>query len=248
MSANKLKLNEDKTELMLVGTGSKLKHITVKAVDLGNQIIPTSNHLKNLGILMDSGLTMEKHISHLCKTCYLKLRRIAQIRPYITTEAANKLVCSFVLSRLDYCNSLLVAIPDKKLQQLQQIQNNAARLVSQVSKREHVTPIFKDLHWLPVASRIKYKIACITYQCQSVPEFPSYLKDAITPYKPSRSLRSANKKLLVKPRVSLKTYGERSFYFQSAAIWNDLPVEIQSAKSVASFKSKLKTYYYTLSF
>ena len=197
---------------------------------------------------MDLNLTLDKYISNLRKICYLELRKIAQIRHYLTSETTIKLVCSFVLSRLDYCNSLLAGLPECKINRLQQIQNNAARLVKRVKKREHITPILKDLHWLPIHFRTHYKILSLTFQCMNTPDFPDYLKKFTETYTPSRQLRSSVKNILVKPRYKLETYGKRTFKFQSADLWNKLPEELKNTDTLASFKSNLKTYLFKTAF
>ena len=175
MLSNKLKLNGEKTEIMIVGTHAKVQALKTSKITVCDEQIEVSHNVKNLGIVVDTNLTMEKHISHIRKVCYFELRKIAKIRPFFTVEATNKLICAFVLSRLDYCNSLMVGLPDNKIYKLQQVQNNAARLVSRTTKRDHITPILKDLHWLPVKSRIEYKILSIVFQAQYDPLFPNYI-------------------------------------------------------------------------
>ena len=132
MTANKLKLNEDKTEIMLVGSAPKLQSLNLSSVELCGQTIIVSGAVRNLGVMFDSNLIMDKHISHLRKTCYNELRKISHLRPYLSSNSTNKLVCSFVTSRIDYCNSLLAGLPVSQLNKLQQIQNNAARLVKRI--------------------------------------------------------------------------------------------------------------------
>ena len=246
MSSNKLKLNESKTEIILIGTTQKLKSLDIKMVDICGEDISISTKVRNLGVIMDSNLTMAYHISNLRKLCYLELRKISYIRKYITIEATNKLICSFVLSRLDYCNSLHAGITSTQVHKLQQIQNSAARLIMQVPKREHITPTLELLHWLPIKYRILYKIASLVYQCLYDPDFPSYLKEFVYLYKPQRTLRSANKNLLLKPRFKLKTFGTRTFSFQAAEIWNTLPDSILHSQSLSVFKNNLKTYFYNI--
>ena len=203
MVVNKLKLNENKTEVIVTGTPSNVQAVNLSSLKICGQEIHTTSTVKNLGVLLDSGLSMDKHISHLRKTCYHELRKISHIRPYLSKESTTKLVCSLVTSRLDYCNALLAGLPDCKLKKLQQIQNNAARLTMKTSKRDHITPILKELHWLPIQFRIRYKISVIVYQCINNPYYPHYLKDLVKVYTPSRTLRSSYYHLLCTPRCNL---------------------------------------------
>ena len=242
MTTNRLKMNNDKTELTFIGTPSKLKSIDQKSVAVDNVEISLSSNVKNLGVILDSSLSMDKAISHIRKMCYLELRKISQIRSSLSEEATKKLVSAFVISKLDYCNSLFAAIPDGKLHRLQQIQNHAARLVKQISKKESITPVLMDLHWLPVKARIQYKILVYAYQCLNEESFPSYLSSNITFYRPPRALRSATKLTLNKPKANLRYYGERSFFYTGPDLWNRLPFDIQNANSLSNFKSLLKTH------
>ena len=107
-------------------------------------------------------------------------------------------MCSFVLSRLDYCNAPLAGLPATHIAHLQRIQNNAARLVLQKSKRQHVTPLLKQLYWLPIQTRIDYKLATLAFR-HFDDSLPQYLSSRLDIYQPSRSLRSSNDRLLRVP-------------------------------------------------
>ena len=111
---------------------------------------------------------MDVPIKHLCRILFCQLRRLGKIRPFLSTDAANKLAVSFILSRLGYCNSLLTGLPDNKLNRLQCIQNHAARIVLRKPRHVSATSLLRTLHWLPVKARIQYKIACLCFQCLSL--------------------------------------------------------------------------------
>ena len=159
---------------------------------------------------MDESLSLEMQVNQLCKVLYFQLRRISKIRSFLTVDAANTLAVAFILSRLDYCNSLLAGLPDHKLAKLQRIQNSAARLVLRKPRRESATPFLKILHWLPVKARIEYKVSTLCYQCLNSVAMPSYLCELLQTYKPTRTLRSKDSSLLVL-HFSLNTYGKKSF-------------------------------------
>lgn len=131
---------------------------------------------------------------------------------------------------------------------LQLVQNHAARLIKQIPKREHISPVLKELHWLPVKFRIQYKLAILVYQSLYDPLYPSYMKDMLTPYIPSRSLRSSQMNQLRKPIPKLKHYGERAFTFVGPDLWNSLPEDLKSAQSLQIFKNKLKTYLFKMAY
>ena len=155
---------------------------------------------------------MDAHIKYLCRILFCQLRRIGKIRSFLSTDAANKLAVSLILSRLDCCNSLLDGIPGNKLNKLQCIQNRAARLVLHKSRHASASRLLRTLHWLPMKARIHYKIACLCFRCIYQNSMPPYISDLLHPYCPSRTLRSLGASLLTVPCFSLETFGKRSFF------------------------------------
>ena len=99
--------------------------------------------VKNFGVTLDSNLSMSQHISNTCKAAYIQIRHISSIRHLLTTQATQTLVFSLVLSRLDYCNSLLSGCPQYLLDKIQKVQNAAARLVCKAKKSDHIHPILE---------------------------------------------------------------------------------------------------------
>ena len=146
---------------------------------------------------------MKEHINFICKTALLEIRRISTIRHYLTDDATKTPVVSFVLSRIDYCNSLLAGLPQSLVGKLQSVQNCAARLVVSAPPHVHFTPILRHLHWLPVRARIFYETACLCFH--AITSTPAYLSDLLYLYCPSRSLRSsADTRLLKIPLFSAR--------------------------------------------
>ena len=130
MTANKLQLNDNKTEAMIILSNRMSVHSPLPSViHIGDADVPFVSSVKNLGVTLDSNLSMSQHISNTCKAAYIQIRHISSIRHILTTQATQTLVCSLVLSRLDYCNSLLSGCPQYLLDKLQKVQNAAARLV-----------------------------------------------------------------------------------------------------------------------
>jgi hypothetical protein len=203
MINNKLKLNDDKTEALVVGSRSYSNLINSQSLEIGGNCNPFKTCVKDLGVYLDNTLSMHHHISHLCRSSFLALRRIGSIRSYLTESTTAQLVSSFITSRLDYCNATLAGLPAVERNRLQRVQNSAARLVMKKSKRDHVSPLLQRLHWLPIPARIDYKIATLAYR-HFEDSLPPYLSSALSIYHPSRSLRSSSEKLLKVPRKKSK--------------------------------------------
>ena len=241
MDSNKLKLNEDKTEVMLIGNPTKTKGLC-KSISFNSIPIQLATSVRNLGVMLDDAMDMKSCISTMCKSLNFQLYKIASIRQYITPEVTKKLVTSLVLSRLDYCNALLAGLPNCLLSKLQLIQNNAARLIFKKKKSDHVTPFLTELHWLPVEQRIRYKICLLCFKSLHGTA-PSYLSELLPTYVPARTLRSSSDMLCLKQNVLTKNnYGERAFSAIGPKFWNELPFHIRHAPTIECFKSLLKTH------
>jgi len=107
---------------------------------------------------------MKQHLTKVASCCFYHLRRLKQIRRLVGKNVTAQLISAFIFSRLDYCNALLAGLPPTTIEPLQRVQNAAARLVLDLRLRDHVTPALKQLHWLPVASTIKYKLCLLMHQ------------------------------------------------------------------------------------
>ena len=226
MSANFLRLNDDKTEIMLLGSKSSVKKIGTISLCIGQNIIKSSSHAKNIGAIIDNTMNMHMQINNTCRSAWFQLRRIGMIREHLSKQVAEKLIHAFVTSKLDFMNCLLFGTPKCQLIKLQRIQNAAARLVTKTKLREHITPVLINLHWLPIKQRIDYKILLFTYKALNGLA-PQYICDMLTLLQNPRCLRSSNKLLLKVPRSNTATYGDRGFSRASPMLWNSLPEDIK---------------------
>jgi len=180
---------------------------------------------------------MSAHVSAVCRSAYGYLR-------VLLTEAAKTVVHAFISSYLDYCNSLLFGISDNLLWRLRAVQNAAARLVTAGTRRhEHIKPVWRQLHWLPVGQRIEFKLAVLAYKAMNGLS-PQYLADdcQLTSSTGRRQLRSSNVATCEVPttRTSL---GDRSFTVAGPRLWNNLPLNLRDSEHYfLEFCRLLKTH------
>ena len=241
LTSNKLFLNPDKTEFLLIGSRHSRSLLPSTSFTFSSSIISPSTSVRNLGVVFDSNLTFSNHISSICKSCRFAISQLRRVRQSLDLSTSIILANSLVSSRLDFCNSLYAGLTDSSIHRLQLVQNSLARVIfPTVNRRQHITPVLKKLHWLPVSQRILFKIATLTFKSLHA-QSPSYLSDLITPYQPSRTLRSANKHLLTVPTVT-SAAGRRSFSYFAPTLWNSLPLHLRSCTSLSGFRSKLKTH------
>ena len=241
LSSNRLIVNPSKTEYLLVGSShQRAKIISSSLAFKGNILLPSAS-VRNLGVTFDSDLSLTKHISSTCSSSYHIIRQLRQIRSSLDHNTSVLLANALVSSKLDFCNSLLYGLPQSSIHRLQLVQNSLARVVCPLVKRhDHITPTLRRLHWLPINSRITYKIAVITYKTLHQ-QSPSYLHSLLIPYIPTRHLRSSDKLLLTVPSLK-SSAGRRSFSFAAPSIWNSLPFSLRSTTTLQSFRAGLKTH------
>ena len=236
---NMLKCNDSKTEMMIIS--SKYSPIErLIPIKVGDHLISSVTKLRNLGVIMDKHLKMSDHISNVVKIAFLKIREISYYRKFLTPSATKTLIHAYVTSRLDYCNGLLYGLPKDSLNRLQSVLNTAARLVTLTRKYDSITPVLKELHWLPIQFRIKYKVILQVFKSLNGMA-PQYLSNKLV-HKPNTGLRSDNKNLLIPLSARLKLYGDRSFSVAGPRLWNALPDDIRLCQSLDTFKRMLKTH------
>lgn len=245
---NGLQLNPDKSEALVIGTTNQL-HATktsLTTVSIAGVDLPVVDEMKVLGVVLDKRLSFDSHATSVVRACNYHAWAIRHIRHLLSTDLAVTLVCSLILSRLDYCNSVLYGAPSGSIQKLQRVQNTAARITLQAARRAPAEPLLQQLHWLPVRQRIEYKLATLTHKISHT-AMPSYLSIHINSRQPTRQLRSSSKPLLSKPTTRTQ-FADRAFRCSAPAVWNSLPADIIDCSSLTAFKTKLKTYLFRVAF
>jgi len=186
---------------------------------------------------------MEVQVNAVVKKCWAQLRSISKIRKCLDTDSCKTLVHATVTSHLDYCNSLLAGCPWKLLQKLKKVQNAAARIIKCCPRSAHTTPILRELHWLPITLRIKFKLLMFVFKCKN-DMAPHYLNELLEDYVPPRTLRSSSQGLLVETVPKVDTYGDFRFDVNGPQLWNNLPVSLRDITNQSTFKRALKTHFF----
>ena len=243
MNRKMLKLNQEKSELIVFSSKHRIRRVNDLSLTIGGRLLHAVQSVRNLGVIVDSGLTMEKQVNVISKSCFYHIRNIAKIKQYNTNDTFKFLVQALVTSRLDYGNALMQGLPQVLIERLQR--KCAARLITRSCKSEHITPVLRELHWLPVKYRLRFQVNTFTYKVLKGLA-PAYMSDIVQKYQPTRSLRSTQKSLLVVPVLRTATYGERCFSRHAATLWNDLSENIKQLNTLSSFKRHLKTYLFKL--
>ena len=233
MEHDKLLLNDEKTEFLVIGTRQQLSKVNISSITVGKSAIMKSSVVRNLGSYIDDKLSMNSHINKVCNASFYYLYNIRQIRKYLSRDSSETLIHAFVSSRLDYCNSLLYGLPQVQIDKIQRVQNAAARLIFEQPKFCHITPVLSQLHWLPIKYRIEFKILLMTFKAIHGMA-PDYICKLISRRKSTGySLRSSKKVMLEVPSGKiLPTLGGRAFCYAAPKLWNNLPSEISSLDSV----------------
>ena len=164
MIKNKLKINDSKTEFIIFRSPLLKQNLSDLSVSVGDMQVSPSSKVRDLGVVFDQYLTFHDHISGICKSTHFHLRGIGRIRNLLTFDATAQLIHALITSRLDFCNSILYNLPNKQIERLQRIQNQAARMLKRIPRRNHITPVLRELHWLRIHDRIIFKILLLTHK------------------------------------------------------------------------------------
>ena len=149
MVSNKLKLNGDKTKLFKIINARHRPCPPIDHIEVSNFKIRPSETVSNIGVTFDRHMSLDQHVTNVCKACFFHLRNIAKIRDYLSTADTEILVHALITSKLDSCNSLLYGLPKSMIDRLQNVQNSAARLITRNKKIDHITPVMRSCTGFP---------------------------------------------------------------------------------------------------
>ena len=244
--SNGLQLNPQKSEVIQFAVGRGRAQVDVDTISISDVDIHPSPAVKSLGVTLDRQLSFDQHVANVCKACYFHTRALRHVRPSLPDDVAKTVACSIVGSRLDYCNSLFAGMSASNFDKLQRVQNTLARVVLRRGKYDHISSALAELHWLPVKQRVSFKVATLAFNVKRENQ-PSYLRDLLCDYAPSRCLRSSTQDFLRVDR-SRTVISSRAFRHVAANSWNSLPSSIRNCNNLCTFKSKLKTHLFKQAF
>ena len=231
MNAHFLKINPDKTEIIVFLPENMRNKPTINGAFLEGDCIRFSIVVKNLGFNIDRFLTMEYHVDVTVSLCYKLLSDIARVRHLLSDSDAESLVLSILGSRLDYCNSLLYGVNKYVIQKLQKVQNYGARIISKRKKQQSVRDVLEKLHWLPVERRIILKLLTFTFK----------ILNSMAPECLTSLISIRNRDMFLLNNVYMDShYGRRSFIYSAPRLWNALPFNVRSSASLDTFKRLTK--------
>jgi hypothetical protein len=243
MMANRLQLNPQKTEVMWCSSARRQDQVPLGPVLIGNTSVPTVSSVRNLGVHINSHLTLSTHVTAIVKTCFAVLRQIRSVRRSLTRDALITLIRALVISKVDYCNSVMAGASGILVSRLQSVLNAAARLIFAVRKSDRITPLLRDLHWLKVRERIKFRLCVLAYHSLHSTA-PAYIAESLhlaSSIEGRRRLRSTADMDLLVPATHCSTLGDRSFPVAAARAWNTLPSSVRLSPSLNVFRRRLKT-------
>ena len=248
MISDNLMLDDDKTEFLILGTRQQLAKVNIDNIKVRSAKVSPVSAVRNLESWFDSQLTMSSHISKLCSVAFYHLCNIRRIRKYFISRNDEDVSPCFhnVPHRLLQL-PVLYGLPNNQLAKIQRVLNAvpSARLVCTAPRFCHIchiTPIMRDLHWVPIRARINFKVLLLTFKALHGLA-PQYLQSLISVKTPCYNLKGSNTLLLAMPSVKSKAMlGDRAFAIAASSLWNSLPSELRSITCATSFKAHLKTF------
>ena len=231
-----LKLNATKTNIMIVAPPSIRSQIIINGTFINGKCIRFVDCAKNLGVLLDSELSLTNQVNKVVTSCFCTIRLLSRIKYHLATEQLNTMVCSMIFSKLDYCNALYFGVSKDLLKKMQRVQNSAARLVLKVNRfdRVNLDEVFRKQHWLRVQERIVFKVLLIVHKCVN----DMAPVELVQLFRLVRSDRT--KKLDVQSCNG--SMGARAISVCGPKLWNALPLDMRVETVTDDFKKSLKTF------
>lgn len=233
-------LNEDKTEVIVLGSRQLTSRITIRSVTFGNSVIPISSKVRDLGLMLDSNLTFHDHVSNVSSASFAALKTIARVRRSLTAEQCLLLVNALIMSRVLFCFTALNGITNQEMNRIQRLLKASLRTVrSCCSPGEDITSRARLL-LLPVKSLLMFRSAILAYSVVDSCR-PTYLHGLLCSKDSSRHLRSADRLKYAVPACRTNM-GRRAFSVYAALLLNSLPLCLRGGLTTTAFKGNLLNF------
>ena len=239
MTANSLKLNEGKTNLIVIGK-KKIKNIKCDhSILFAGSSIKPQEKIKILGVTIDSNMTFNDQTSNIIKKGYGTLKLLYNIRNILNKKQSEILIHSLISSTIDYCNILLCSTTKSNINKLQKLQNAMCRYITKTRKFDHISKDLESLHWLKIKERIDYKLLLTIYKIRNN-RAPEYLNTLIKLPLNTKETRATGKNKLFVPHAN-SINEMKDIKFMGPTLWNKLPESSKNTLKINTFKKELKT-------
>ena len=241
MNENYLKLNPQKT-IVKTFKPNNCKVLDFKVLEKQD----TNGPVKILGAIFNDAWKFQDFISKKIQGCNYHLRNLYNIKDSLDSKTKILLVTNLILSKIDFCNILLLGATNKDLRPLRLIMNKSLRLIYNLKYRDHVTPYYKKAHFLPIRERIQFKAALIAFKIY-YGQAPNYFTKDFTKFSPTAgmTLRENCGRDRFMFKLGANDINNRLLSSKIILQWNLLPLQIRMVTSKAVFKSKLKTFLFS---
>ena len=200
----------------------KIEEDNTFEIKIGSEVIKPTPSARNLGFHMKAQLKSQTHITKVCGTAYSTLKNITRVWNLLTPEAAKIIIQGLVISKLDYCNGLLLEASAHQMNKLQIVQNMCCRIIKNLRKYDHTSDAMKDLHWLKIPQHIQFKVLVAIYQCVSGLAKP-FVINLLDLNLTRKHLRSNTQGKLPIPQCSFAQVCNDSIRYVGPRLWNELP-------------------------
>ena len=234
-------MNASKTDFILLGTKSTLRKANKFTFSFCNNSFESSNTIRMLGVTVDQLLSWDQHISVVVRRCYCILLSLNRFRRHFSTEALITIIRAHVFSQILYCLPLWGGASQQQLYRIQKVINFAARVVTGVKRRDHITPALDSLHWSRIGQLVEERDCLKVYHALHDDNAPAAMQSLFTRRSEvaTRETRLTCTEQLHLPKVRLSAT-QKFFSYRAAASWNTLPREAQNAPSLRAFKTALR--------
>ena len=250
MRSNRLQLNPAKTGVLWCTSARGQHLVPASPVNVCDTLVLPVRSVRDLGVHLDSDVSLRVHINLQVKSCFSVLRQIRSVRRSIPTTALLTLIRTLDISKVDYCISVLVGTSGHLLDRLQSVLNPAARLIFESRRSDYITSLLRKLHWLKIRERIQFRLCVLTFRCLNGTTL-RYLADGLhstTEVADRRCLRTADTTTLTAPATHPSSMEDRAFMVAASRSWNARPAHIRFSSSLLTFRRELKTWLFQSSY